>query len=162
MCLHTTPLFDSMQAATCVVCQERVSLLAQKLVTVQWVDGKSGTLLSLAFHSDCYVRWYGETSRGAQKAQPENAPKREAPLATLKPRGPAPTAPAETPERNLSADELKRLEQLRGRRDTDAAPRSSSAGDAAGTQTQEPDHKDDRAPHDEQPEDGHDVAPPNV
>ena len=151
-----------MQAASCVVCQERVNLLAQKLVTVQWVDGKSGTLLSLTFHSDCYVKWYGETSRGAQKGQSDAQAKKDAPLAPLQPRGAAQATPAEVPERILTPDELKRLEQLRGRRDTDAAPRASGAGDAAGTQTQDPDHQDDDAPHEEQPEDRHDVSPPDI
>jgi hypothetical protein len=151
-----------MQAASCVVCQERVNLLAQKLVTVQWVDGKSGTLLALTFHSDCYVRWYGETSRGTQKPPSESSPKKDAPLATLPPRASTAVPPGETPERVLTPDELKRLEQLRGRRDTDVAPRPSDAGDAAGTQTQDPDHQDDRAPDEKQPEDRHDVAPPDV
>jgi hypothetical protein len=152
-----------MQAASCVVCQERINLLSQKLITVQWVDGRSGALLSLSFHSDCYVRWYGENARSAQKPSSEAA-RKDAPLATLPPAAkPAAPAPAETPDRHLTPDELKRLESLRGRRDTDAAP--SAAPDSGGggrPQLEQRDDQHDQAPDDQQPEDGHDVAPPNV
>src|SRR6266545_2617716 len=109
-CMHAIPLFDSMQAATCVVCQERVNLLSQKLITVQWVDGRSGALLSLTFHSDCYVRWYGENARSGQRGQAET-PKKDAPLATVSPASPpksSSTPAAETPERHLTPEELER------------------------------------------------------
>ena len=156
-----------MQTATCVVCQERVNLLQQKLVTTQWVDGRSGAMLSLTFHSDCYVRWYHQTAQGASKTGP--ARKAEAPQAALpapspssQPAEPAPPQgrpKAPEPTQVLSSDELQRLERLRGRRDTDAASERAERG---GTEAEQRDGEDDQSPHDKHPEDGHDVSPPHV
>ncbi len=155
-----------MQTASCVVCQERVNLLTQKLVTVQWVDGRSGALLSLTFHSDCYARWYGENARSVPKNLTD-ASQKDAPLATVAPPSPSktpPATPAEAPDRHLSPEEMERLQPLRGRRDTDAAPRppADSAESGGGPEVQERDHQHDHAPDDQQPKDSHDVAPPDV
>ena len=146
-----------MQTATCVLCQERVNLLTHKLVSVQWVDAKSGALLSLSFHSDCYVRWYRETARAS--AQQETKA-REAPLTTSPPK-PQPLLPnADSPEKHLSPEELQRLAHLRGRSDTDSggARREIHAED----HLNQPDQPDKDAPQKDQPEDGHDVAAPDV
>ena len=146
-----------MQTATCALCQERVNLLTQKLVSVQWVDAKSGALLSLAFHSDCYVRWYRETARTS--TQPE-AKTRDAPLTTSPPK-PQPLLPnADSPEKHLSPDEIERLARLRGRSDQD----SGSARREVHTEDHldRPDQPDKDAPQQDQPEDGHDVAAPDV
>ena len=157
-----------MQTATCVLCQERINLLAQKLVTVQWVDSKSGALLSLTFHSDCYVRWYRETARSQQResAQTET-PKRETPLTTAPPKVRPLLPNADSPEKHLSPDELKRLARLRGKSDADASG-VIRASDGARREVDAEDHLDQPdqphkdAPQEDQPEDGHDVAPPHV
>lgn len=56
-----------MLKAVCVVCKELVRVASQKLVTVQWVEIQTGSLCSLQFHSDCYVRWYKQTAAQAQR-----------------------------------------------------------------------------------------------
>src|SRR5688572_11952557 len=146
-----------MQTATCVLCQERVNLLAQKLVSVQWVDPKSGALLSLSFHSDCYVRWYRETALTSN--QPETKT-RDAPLTTSPPK-PQPLLPnADSPEKHLSPDEIQRLARLRGRSDRDSGSARSEVH--AEDQLDEPDKADEHPPQEDQPEDGHDVAPPHI
>lgn len=167
-----------MLTATCSVCQTRVNLLAEKLVSVQWVDAKSGALATLHFHSDCYVKWHRETAASIQRrsqAAPELPPSAksatgaEAPDAAEKPR----------PEAHLSTEEIKRLEQLRARRtrpqaeatasEKDEQPRagsepspeasgSSVAGDDAGKVGDGHENGPDTDDHD----DRHDVPPPQV
>ena len=158
-----------MQTATCVLCQERVNLLTQKLVTAQWVEAKSGALLSLMFHSDCYVRWYRESARTTQRetAGSPEAPRKEAPLTTT-PASPTPTRPllpaGESPQKHLSPDELQRLERLRGRRDSDPADASGSARREVNAEEHldQPDQPHEDPPQEHQPKDGHDVPPPHV
>jgi hypothetical protein len=158
-----------MQTATCVVCQERVNLHQQKLVTTQWVDARSGTLLSLTFHSDCYVRWYHQTAQGtAKQGQAPRTPRASLPAPSpaaqpapgqgepALPQGETGGHPAAV---HLSPDELQRLERLRGRRDTDAALDADKRG---GAETEQRDGEDDQPPDDEHPKDGHDVPPPHV
>ena len=161
--MRSTPF--SMQTATCVLCQERVNLLTHKLVSVQWVEPKSGALLSLSFHSDCYVRWYRETARSTQRESTPatESPRKEGPLTT-----PAPARPllpsGDSPEKHLSPVELQRLERLRGRSDADATGLSGSARSEihAEEHLDEPNQPDKDPPQEDQPEDGHDVAPPHV
>lgn len=145
-----------MQTATCALCQERVNLLAQKLVSVQWVEPKSGALLALQFHSDCYVRWYRETARASQ---PESRA-RAAPLTTSPPKPQALLPNADSPEKHLSSDEIQRLARLRGRsdRDSGSARREVHAED----HLNQPDQPDEQSPQKHQPEDSHDIAPPDV
>ena len=156
-----------MQTATCVLCQERVNLLTHKLVSVQWIESKSGALLSLSFHSDCYVRWYRETARAPQRDAATPPPRREAPLTTSPPRARPLLPNADSPERNLSPDELKRLERLRGRRDSDVSGVLGGSDSArrevdAEDHLDQPDQRHEDSPQKDQPEDGHDVAPPDV
>ena len=91
-----------MRVATCAVCGGRLNLLREKLITAEWVDGQSGALVSMHFHSPCFVRWYGETA--SARAEPEGG-----------------TAAARTkepqPEDFLSEQERARLRELRGRRE---------------------------------------------
>jgi hypothetical protein len=153
-----------MQTATCVMCQERVNLLAQKLVSVQWIESKTGTLITLPFHSDCYVRWYTETTQGGQRqtGQANQAPSGTAlaaPIAPAPPQ-PAPPMPAE-PEHHLNEDERRRLERLRGRSDSDPKP-VVERSEAPGVETEHRDDQDDHAPDEEQHDDSHDVPPPDV
>ena len=156
-----------MQTATCVLCQERINLLTQKLVSVQWVESKSGALLSLTFHTDCYVRWYRENARSSQRELTPDTPPRETPLTTSPPKTRPLLPNADSPEKHLSPDELKRLERLRGRTDSDETGVQESSGGARGEihaeegldERNQP-HED--APQQDQPEDGHDVAPPHV
>lgn len=143
-----------MQSAICVLCQERVNLLTQKLVSVQWIESETGTLLTLPFHSDCYARWYRETAQGSKggrteaasspgstnasgSANPPSAPGTPAQIGIRAMPSRAAALPKPEPELDLTEAERQRLESLRGKRDSDAQPvikrpPESSASDASG------------------------------
>jgi hypothetical protein len=140
-----------MRVATCVVCGERLNVLQEKLITAEWVDGTSGALLQMQFHSSCFVRWYQTTasaragSAGGASGAPgagddpgatDAAPAR--PVASGAPPPPALPAPAPPPpDAYLSPAEQARLKELRGRLagsgEAGEATRSTNAPGAAGT-----------------------------
>jgi hypothetical protein len=125
------------------VCGARINVFSERLISAQWVDTPTGALITMQFHSACYVRWYQETAstrasrgepadagreRGSGTAAPETqggiqgAEQEEAQAET-----PALPAPPSAPEVYLTPAERRRLEELRRRR-----------GDAEGRATRRP------------------------
>ncbi len=85
---------ERVQIARCALCDTRVNLATQKLVTVQWVDADDGTLCSLNFHHDCYHRW------SLQMADMSRRERRQ-------------LAAPKSSEKPLTEEELRRLEFYR-------------------------------------------------
>gem|GEM_PF-4458388 len=166
-----------------MVCHERVNLLTQKLVTVQWVEPQGGTLVSLYFHTDCFVRWYQD--RAAAQAVPE-ARAQQAPggMVGRQPEPPPATHPSSRPEAHLTPEEIRRLERLRRRRTPEhleGRPRPDAAAghagqppeggdtpgsDLPGADAEEraggPEDQHQQAPDKDDRHDRHDVPPPQV
>ena len=166
-----------MRVASCVVCGERLNVLREKLVTAEWVDAASGALVTMQFHSSCFVRWYQESAASRPgAAASQSGP---GPPANRKPSEPGPVAPgapiegqqrpppgaspaAPPPEAYLSPAERERLQELRGRLrergarpagDPGGAPGGAGSGRPGDGQHPEDDqqrvHEDDQAPQNE-------------
>ncbi len=166
----------TMQQARCVVCHERVNLLTQKLVSVQWVEPQGGALATLHFHTDCFVRWYQDrvAAQAVSDARSQPAP---GGVAGLQSEAPPATHPSSRPEAHLTPEEIRRLENLRRRRapehlesagrsgsssERGATPRSDLSGADAKERAGGPEDQHQQPPEKDDRHHGHDVPPPQV